>query len=157
MNLSYVVIPLIGVIEIVSGNLIIARGAPWYEKLAVSGWKPSVRFLSWVRAVHLSFNTVSALITWNLVSDNRFDFWFIFSFFIIKIFLFLLWSYIIFGVHRTFLAVFVGLLLCVSELSLIVIIFPFSYIAAALLLPSLVWAISATSLTFSVWSSELRR
>jgi len=151
MKLNYVIIPLITLGVSWLGGRLTSGGMNWYQTIKLPAWTPpgSVIGFAWTTIFILS--TISALIVWNRVSHQG-RFWWIIIIFLINAGLNLGWSWLFFNQHLIGPAVWEAGLLGLSVVVLIILIWPFSRLAAWLLVPYGGWVIFATYLTYLIWA-----
>jgi tryptophan-rich sensory protein len=123
----------------------------WYKTIKLPSWTPSGSVIGTVWTILFILAAISALIIWNqLAHDSRF--WWIVVLFILNAVLNVGWSWLFFNQHFLGAAIFEAGLLGLSVVALVILIWPASALAAALLLPYAAWVAFATFLTYNVWS-----
>lgn len=148
--LGYILIPLVTLIVAVGGSFLTDAGMPWYDALTLPPWTPDGSVIGIVWTVIYILATVSALLVWHRHRNHR-RLPVIMAAFALNATLNLLWSAVFFRWHLIGLAaVEAGILGC-SVLLLIVLIWPLSRLAPALLVPYALWVSFATYLNASIW------
>lgn len=151
MKLSYIIIPLITLATALLGSRLTSSGMDWYKTINLPAWTPAGSIIGAVWTVLFVLATISALIIWNRSAhDTRF--WWIVAIFVANAILNAGWSWLFFNQHLLGLAIFEAALLGASILALIILIWPSSRLAAALLVPYAAWVAFATFLTYKIWS-----
>lgn len=152
MKLNYFIIPLVTVLVAVLGSRFTVQSlSGWYKSLNLPSIAPPGGFIGAVWTILFILATISALLVWNkFPHDTRF-YWII-AIFILNAVLNFGWSWLFFGQHQIFAAIFEAGALGLSVLALVVLIWPESVLAASLLIPYAVWVFFATYLTYSIWS-----
>lgn len=148
---NYIIIPLITIFVSVLGSMITSSGMKWYKTLKLPAFTPPGAAIGAVWTVIFILATISLLIVWNKFQNTE-QFWIIIGLFAVNAFLNVFWSYLFFGVHMLNAAVVEAALLDLSVIVLIVLIWPFSRLAAGLLIPYAAWTAFATYLTYIIWS-----
>lgn len=151
MKLNYFVIPLIVFLVAWLGGMITSAGMDWYETINLPDFTPSGYVIGTVWTIIFILAAISALIVWNRFPRGRRFNWII-GVFLVNAFLNVFWSYLFFGEHLLGLAIWEAGILAFSVALLIVVLRPFSRLAAILLYPYLFWVVFATYLTYTVWT-----
>lgn len=154
MKLNYILIPLISVLVSVCGTAFTQTGLrTWYKKLKLPDMAPDGRFIGKVWTGIYVLTTISVLIVWNTTAILHDDpmYYYIFALFIFNALMNVFWSFIFFTLHMIGLAAIESAALGFSVLALILVIFPISALAAALLVPYLAWVCFATYLNYGIW------
>ncbi len=151
MKRSYLVIPLITLLTAFWGGLITGGGMAWYRTIKIPLWTPSGIFIGAAWAVIFILSAASALIVWNRKAARNQKFWIIILIFIMNALLVILWSNLFFGRGLIGLAAIEAIFLDLSVLALIILIWPVSKLASALLFPYAGWAAFAVYLNYAVW------
>ena len=154
MKLNYIIIPLITILTALSGSLLTSRAMGWYKNINKPSWTPPGSLIGAVWTVIFILAMISALIVWNdsisSVQVGRFKL--IIAIFILNAVLNVFWSLLFFNQHLLAPAIFEAGLLGASVIALVILIWPFSALAASLLIPYAAWVSFATFLTYKVWS-----
>lgn len=148
--LPYILIPLAVIITSFVGSKITSIGMDWYKTITIPSWTPPGFVIGIIWTVIFILTTISAIIYWNKVPIGNVFYW-ILGFFIVNLLLNVLWSLLFFGLHYLGLAIIEALVLDLSVIVIMVLLYPFSKLAAFLLLPYAVWTAFASYLTYSVW------
>jgi len=148
-NLSYIFIPLTTLTVALGGSRLTSSGMAWYKTIKKPTWTPPGSIIGLVWTVIFILTTVSALIVWSLKPSPKILPW-IAGLFLANAALNMLWSYFFFYKHWMVLAGWEAMLLDLSVIALIVLIWPLSRWASALLMPYAAWVAFATYLTFTV-------
>jgi len=151
MKLNYIIIPLIAVLVAVVGGYLTSGNMSWYRTLNLPSIAPAGWFIGLVWNVIFILTTISALIVWNTMqkSDN---FSIIIGLFVVNALLNVFWSFLFFNQHLINAAMVESGLLGFSVVALIVMIWPFSRLAAGLLIPYAAWTLFATFLNYVIWT-----
>jgi benzodiazapine receptor len=154
MKLNYFIIPLIVFLVAFLGSLITSGGMDWYKTINLPVWTlpGSVIGMAWTIIFILS--AISVLIVWNKFSRGK-RFNLIITIFILNALLNVLWSYLFFDRHLLCWAAVEAAILGLSVVLLVILIRPFSRLAALLLYPYAIWVAFATYLTYTVWMLNL--
>jgi len=150
MKLNFILIPLITLVVAVIGSMITSRNMDWYRHLQLPDFTPPGWIIGIVWTVLFILATISALIVWNGTTHQGI-FTIIISIFIINAILNVGWTYIFFGQHILYLAIWEAITLCLSTIALAVLIWPYSSTASYLLWPYALWTGFASVLTISIW------
>lgn len=132
------------------GSLITSSGMKWYKGLNLPPWNPSGQMIGSVWTTIYILSGLSAYFFWHAsLPDN----WrtAIFLCFILNAVLNVLWCAVFFRWHAIGWAFAEALVLEASVLALILLLLPYSYVAAMLLIPYALWVLFASFLTFTVW------
>jgi len=153
MKLNYIVIPLITILVAVLGNLFTSSGidSGWYDSITKPAWTPAGSIIGAVWTLLFILATISALIVWNKAPRSR-RFWWIVGVFLINAVLNVFWSFLFFNQHLLGAAIWEAGLLGLSVVALVVLIWPISRLASALLIPYAAWVFFAAYLTYSIWA-----
>ncbi|KKW48207.1 MAG: tryptophan-rich sensory protein TspO [Parcubacteria group bacterium GW2011_GWA1_59_11] len=150
MRLNYVLIPLAAILTALAGSYFTNAGMEWYETLILPGFTPPGYAIGAVWTAIYALATASALIFYNRSpKDSRFRI--TAAIFVANAILNADWSWIFFAKHLLGLAVAEAAVLGATVVALIVLIWPRSRTAAALLVPYAAWVAFATYLAFAVW------
>jgi len=152
-KLNYLLIPLITFLTAFLGGLITGGGMAWYKSIKLPAFTPGGGVIGAVWTGLFILSAISAILVWNssLRSEQAVRWKWIIAIFIANALLNIFWSWLFFGQHQIGWAIWEAGLLDLSVWLLIILIWPVSGLAAALLLPYGVWAAFATFLTYSVW------
>lgn len=153
---AVIVIVLILLVVAGLGGKVTSEGMQWYRKLSLPPWTPPGAFIGSVWTVIYALCGVSAFLFWyaDVPEPWRAA---IVAAFLVNAALNVMWSVIFFGWHSIGGAFAEALLLEVSVVSLILLLLPFSYLAAMLLVPYALWVLFASFLTFTVWQANRSR
>jgi benzodiazapine receptor len=150
MRLNYILIPLVVFLTAFIGGRITSGGMAWYRTIKLPSWTPPGGVIGAVWTVLFILSAASALIVWNTAPhDGRF--WAVVTLFLVNACANVFWSYLFFGVHHIYAAIWEAVFLCLTVLGLIWLIWPVSLVAALLLVPYAAWVAFASYLTYSVW------
>lgn len=153
LNASYLIIPLAVILVAVAGSSITTGGMDWYRTIRLPSWTPPGAVIGAVWTTIFALTAASAVIAWNgAAKEARLA---IAIAFVVNGFLNVLWSYLFFGLHLMSAATAEAGLLAFSVVAVIVLVWPVSRVAAALLFPYAGWASFATYLTYRVWTINL--
>lgn len=147
---NHLVIPLAAVLTAVAGSVVTSDGMAWYRSIRLPAWTPPGAVIGAVWTTIFALAAASALIAWNgAKKEARAG---IAAAFVVNGVLNVLWSCLFFGLHLMGAATGEAALLGLSVLGIIVLVWPVSRLAAALLFPYAGWVAFATYLTYAVWS-----
>lgn len=160
MKLNYFLIPFVTASFAAVAGALASAGLPcidvctsWYETLTLPPWTPPGYVFSIVWTTIWALTTLSLIIVWNNESlrleTSRFHK--IILFFVLNGVLYVSWTLVFFVLHLIGDSIWTAGLLAADVVILIFLIYRFSRLAAALLLPYVVWATFATYLTYAVW------
>jgi tryptophan-rich sensory protein len=147
---NYIFIPLTVIVVAVLGGLLTAGGMGWYKTISLPSWTPSGRFIGTVWTIIFILSAISALLVWNKFTRGARFKWTA-AIFIANAVLNVGWTFLFFNRHMLLSSVWEAGLLSASVIALIVLIWPRSRLAAALLVPYALWAPFALYLTYAVW------
>jgi tryptophan-rich sensory protein len=131
------------------GAWITRSGLEWYRTIHVPSWTPSGKAIGRVWTVIYTLTAVSAMLSLRAADSAQFPM--LAALFGVNAFLNAAWSYLFFGQRQLGSAVLDSGLLALSIVVLIVTVVPLSILAAALLVPYLLWVIFATGLTYAIF------
>jgi benzodiazapine receptor len=151
MKLNYIIIPLIAVFVAVVGGYLTSGDMSWYKTLKLPSIAPPGWFIGLVWNVIFILTTISALIVWNTMPKSDL-FWIVIGLFVVNALLNVFWSFLFFNQHLINAAMVEAGLLGSSVVALIVMIWPFSRLAAGLLIPYAAWTLFATFLNYVIWT-----
>lgn len=151
MKLNYIIIPLITILVAVVGGYLTSGDMSWYKTLKLPSIAPPGWFIGLVWNVIFILTTVSVLIVWNTMQKND-NFSIIIGLFVVNALLNVFWSFLFFNQHLINAAMVEAGLLGLSVVALVVLIWPFSRLAAGLLVPYAVWVCFATFLNYLIWT-----
>jgi tryptophan-rich sensory protein len=122
---------------------------PWYQALAKPSWQPPDWLFGPVWTTIYAFAVIAATLAWRHAPDTRARRRLVIAF-AINLALNLGWSVLFFHLQRPDLALYEVGLLWLSIAALVVIIWPWTRLGAALLLPYLAWVGFAAWLNFTI-------
>ncbi len=150
MKLNYFLIPAVMLATALIGSLITQKGMAWYKKIRLPSWTPPGGVIGGVWTLIFALGGTSALLVWNNAPhDGRF--WAIIALFLLNACANVFWTYLFFGVHRMYAAIWEALFLELTVLGLIWLMWTVSFPAAVLLEPYAAWVAFASYLTYRVW------
>ncbi len=132
------------------GAIASVDAAAFYAQLRKPSWAPPAGLFGPVWTVLYSLMGVSAWLVWRAPGRNRAAL----ALFVIQLVANALWSWLFFAWHRGALAALEVLLLLALIFATVRAFWQSSRIAAALLVPYLLWVSFASALTWSVWRSN---
>lgn len=150
MKLNYLVIPLVAFLTAFIGGMITKRGMAWYKTIKLPSWTPGGAVIGSVWTVLFILSATSALMVWNGTPHGT-RFWLIIALFVVNACANVFWTYLFFGAHHIYAAIWEAIFLDLTVLDLIWLIQPVSGTAALLLVPYAAWVAFASYLTYSVW------
>lgn len=148
------------VLVAIYGSQFSLQGMGWYTSLPKPAIVPPNYVFPIIWNAIFILTATSALIFWNKESGERKFLWFTFKkhfdnydwlitgLFLLNAVLNVLWSYLFFNLHSINAALIDMILLEVSNILLIIFLWPISRVAASMLLPYLLWVGFATYLIF---------
>lgn len=136
-------------IVVVGLGRVITELGPWYQSLKVPSWQPPGAAFGLIWTIIYLLTTVSAVLAWRDRSSPR-DGRILIVLFAINCTTNLLWSFLFFKLQRPDWALYEVGFFWLSILALIVFIWRLNKIAAALLLPYLIWVSIAIGLNVAV-------
>ena len=150
MKPHYLIIPLVTVLVAVIGSRFTSVGlAEWYGTIKLPSWTPPGGVIGAVWTTIFILSTASALIIWNTPSAKA-KLPVFAAVFLANAALNVLWSWIFFVQHRLVVAGWEAVLLGLTCVALVVLAWPVSRLAAALLMPYAAWVAFASYVTFTV-------
>ena len=151
MKLNYVIIPFITIFVAWLGGQFTTSGVgSWYTMIRKPSWTPPGSIIGLVWTIIFILATVAALMVWNSVmADSKRGV--IAAAFVLNAALNVLWSLLFFRLHLVGTAVLEAGFLGLSVVLLIILCWPVSRFASALLVPYAAWVGFATYLTSVVW------
>ncbi|WKZ29262.1 MAG: TspO/MBR family protein [Patescibacteria group bacterium] len=151
MKPNYAIIPLVTVLTAVLGSRFTSSGlGSWYSTINLPSWTPPGGVIGLVWTTIFTLTAISALILWNTPSA-RLKLPTFAAVFLLNAALNVFWSYLFFSRHQIGAAVWEAIVLDLTVIVLIVLAWPISRLAAALLVPYAAWVAFASYLTYSVW------
>lgn len=162
-KLNYAVIPLAVIAVALAGSgftslgmaeLGDGSGASWYSNVIKPSWTPPGPVIGAVWTVLFILGAISALLAYNAAKQGARRAWIVGAF-IANALLNVSWSYLFFYKHLVGTAAIEAGILGCSVVALIILIWPVSRIASALLIPYAVWVFFATYLTYAIWTLNL--
>jgi len=152
---NYILIPLFAFLVSYSGSMFTSTGMGWYAGINKPVWTPPGMIIGLVWTVIFILSALSALRVWNkkYTKVERYNhiLW-IMILFVVNGILNIEWSFLFFYMHNMYFAAIEAGVLGLSVLALILVIWPVSRLASALLLPYLGWVSFATYLTYIVYT-----
>jgi tryptophan-rich sensory protein len=158
MRANNLIIPLIMIVTALVGSWFSSRGVQgWYQTINKPSFTPPGSVIGMVWTAIFILSTIAALLVWNDPShtgnaDMQTRYLWIGAIFVLNAILNVLWSYLFFEKHRIFAAVWEAIALDLTVIVLIVLIWPISRWASALLMPYAGWGAFASYLTYAVWT-----
>jgi len=150
MKLNYIIIPLIVLATSLLGSLFTNKGMEWYNTLKLPSITPPGSVIGAVWTVIFILSAISAIIVWNKAKHDNI-FWIIIAIFIVNALLNALWSYLFFYQGLLLAPIIEMIVLNLTTLALIILIWPISKLASALLIPYFIWVSFATYLATTIW------
>lgn len=151
MKLNYVIIPIVTILTAVIGSQFTSAGlGSWYRSINLPSWTPPGQVIGLVWTTIFTLSTIAALILWNTPSAKA-KLPLFAGIFLLNAVLNVLWSYLFFSQHQIGAAIFEAILLDLTVIALIILAWPISRLASALLMPYAAWVAFASYLTYSVW------
>jgi tryptophan-rich sensory protein len=154
MQVRYILIPLIAIAVVMAGSLITRSGIPWFRTLRIPAWMPPAKIITGMWTILAVLTCVSAILAWD-ASPER-DRGEVAALYLVNAFLNVAFSYLFFVRHQMGSATLEAALLAISVATIMVQVFPISWIAALLLAPYLLWVLFATYLSFTVFRLNAR-
>ncbi|MGA2182085.1 MAG: TspO/MBR family protein [Bryobacteraceae bacterium] len=154
MQVHYILIPLIAIAVVMAGSLITRSGIPWFRTLRIPSWMPPAKIITGMWTILSVLTCISAILAWD-DSPVR-DRGEVAALYLVNAFLNAAFSYLFFVQHQMGSATLDAVLLAISVATIMVQVFPASWIAALLLTPYLLWVLFATYLSFTVFRLNAR-
>lgn len=152
---NYILIPLFAFLVSYSGSMFTSTGMSWYAGINKPVWTPPGIVIGLVWTVIFVLSALSALRVWNkkYSKAERYNhiLW-IMILFVVNGILNIEWSFLFFYMNNMYFAAIEAGVLGLSVLALVLVIWPVSRLASALLLPYLGWVSFATYLTYLVYT-----
>ena len=146
-DLSLAVFVLACLLAAASGSIF--RAGPWYDTLRKPSWQPPNRLFGPVWLVLYAMIALSGWIVWRVApADQALLPVLVYA---VQLALNALWSFCFFGLRRPGLALLDMSALWLAILLTILVFQPVSALAAALLLPYLLWVSFAWCLNLAIW------
>lgn len=149
-KLSYIAIPIIVFLTATIGSYFTGKGMDWYKTINLPGFTPPGWFIGLVWTIIFILFAFSALLFYKKGRERK-NFWVIVLLFLINVSLNIFWSYLFFANQLIGAAAFEAFLLGISVIGLIILIWPISKLASALLFPYAGWVAFATFLNLYIW------
>ncbi|MDD5146563.1 MAG: tryptophan-rich sensory protein [Candidatus Pacebacteria bacterium] len=150
MKINDIIIVLIVVAVALIGSWLTSGGMNWYNTLILPSITPPGFFIGAVWTIIFILSAISAIIFWNKSERNNRLKW-VAALFIFNAFLNVFWSLLFFNQHLISASIIEMIILELTVLALLVLIWPVSKLASALLTPYAVWVVFATYLAYSIW------
>lgn len=150
---AIIVIVLILLVVAGMGTKVTAEGMRWYRKLSLPPWTPPGAFIGSVWTLIYILSGISGFLFWYADVPDPWKAVIVVSF-LANAALNVLWSIVFFRWHSIGGAFAESLVLELSVITLILLLLPFSYLAAMLLVPYSLWVLFASFLTFTVWQAN---
>lgn len=148
---NYFLIPLLVLLVSATGNLITDRGMVWYDTINLPSFTPPGYVIGLVWTVIFILSTISALMFYNK-KERTPRFILISLLFLNNALLNVFWSVLFFKLNLVGLAVIEMIVLNLTNLALIILLWPRHRIAAYLLFPYFLWVSFATYLAYTIWT-----
>lgn len=149
MKLNYILIPIVVFLTAFIGSTLTNPNSSWYIALKLPSFAPPGYVIGMVWTVIFILCAISAIIMWNKIPHSTL-FWWIIGLFIANAILNIGWSFLFFNQHLILASIFEMILLEASTIAIIILAWPLSRLAAALLLPYAAWVAFATFLTINI-------
>lgn len=147
---NYLFIPLIVVLVSTIGSFLTDSGMNWYETINTPSFTPPGSVIGAVWTVIFILCAISALLVWNKTKHDKI-FRIIVVIFLLNAFLNVLWSALFFNQQMISASLIEIFILNATNLALIILIWPKSKPASALLMPYFAWVSFATYLLYNIW------
>ena len=162
MNWSYLIIPALVFVVAAMGSVYTSSGMKWYRRIKTPSWTPPGGVIGFAWTVIFILTAVSGLAFWNdplWMQDGGMILsrLFIVYLFMLNGFLNVYWCNLFFTQHRFGASVAEAACLALSVYLLIILLYPFTPLAALLLIPYAAWSTFATYLTWRIWHLNLKR
>ncbi len=150
MKPQHLIIPLVTILVAVIGSRFTSVGlAEWYGSIKLPPWTPPGGVIGAVWTTIFVLSTAAALIIWNApAAKSKLPLFA--AVFLLNAALNVAWSWLFFVQHRLALAAWEAVLLDLTCIALVVLAWPVSRLASALLMPYAAWVAFASYLTFTV-------
>ncbi len=151
MKLNYLVIPLVTIAVAAGGSVLTSAGVSgWYKTIKLPAWTPPGSVIGMVWTVIFVLTAAAALLVWNSPGPRP-RLGLIAGLFLLNAGLNVLWSFLFFRLHLLAASGWEAVALDLTVIALIIVCWPISRGASALLAPYAGWVAFASYLTFTVW------
>jgi benzodiazapine receptor len=147
---NFFFIPLFVIITASAASYFADTGRSWYQTINLPAWTPSNSLMVLAWTIIFILTSLSILIIWNKYSSEK-KFGLIIFLFVLNAILNVGWNVLFFSHQLLGLAFAQAVLLIANIFLLVLLIRPFSPLAAYLLLPYSGWVLFSTALTLNVW------
>lgn len=135
------------------GSLLTKGGMKWYRGIDLPPFTPPGEFIGSVWTVLYVLTGISAYLFWNAPMPEAWRIAVVMCF-LLNALLNVCWSALFFRFHLIGWAFVEALFLEASVAILILLLIPYSFLAAMLLVPYALWVLFAAFLTFTVWQAN---
>jgi len=147
---NYIFIPLLIIITASAASYFADAGREWYKTIHLPMWTPSNTIMVAAWAIIFVLLGGSVLLIWNRNHEHK-KFGLIIGLFVLNALLIVGWNILFFIYQQIGISFFYAIVLTANILYLVFLIWPFSRLAAYLLVPYTLWVLFATALTLNVW------
>ncbi|KKP35999.1 MAG: hypothetical protein UR26_C0001G0043 [candidate division TM6 bacterium GW2011_GWF2_32_72] len=152
---NYILIPLIGVLVPLLGELFTEGGMKWYSALTKPAGVPPSWVFSFVWAAIFFMTSWAALLIWNNFKRDKI-FWTIIALLSVNAILNFSWCYVFFRAQMFCLSFYIVLALILSLVFIMLLSYKRSKTVVLLLLPYLLWISVASFWNYSFWKINLK-
>lgn len=154
MKWSYIIIPLITVAVASLGGMVTDSGLPWYETLQKPSWTPDGAFIGLMWTIIYTLTAIFALYVWNRVPRTGFgcQACMVIGLLMLNAVLNASWSYAFFGMQSIGLALFILVMLELTNIGIVLLAWPLARYWVILLAPYIVWVAIAGILNYRIFT-----
>lgn len=134
------------------GGIFTSRGVEgWYKTIRLPDWTPPGSTIGLVWTTIFILTAIAGILYFNAQKDAR-GAYLTAAVFLLNVVLNVAWSWLFFDKHLPLAAFWEAIALDLSVIALIVLFWPVSRLAGALLIPYAVWVAFASYLTYTVYA-----
>lgn len=149
---NYLIIPLITIAVSVAGSIFTTGGLSWYETLTRPSWTPTGAFIGAMWTTIYILATIFALYVWNRVPRTGFgcQACMVVGLLMLNAVLNASWSYAFFGMQSPGLALFILVMLELTNIGIVLLAWPLVRYWTVLLAPYVAWVAIAGILNYRI-------
>jgi len=149
-KLNFFIIPLIVIAVSIIGSFATNSGMEWYDTINLPSFTPLGSVIGAVWTMIFILCAISVLIIWNKIKHDKI-FRIIIVLFLFNAFLNIFWSVLFFNQQMIQASLIEIFILNATTLALIILVWPRSKLASALLIPYFGWVSFASYLLYNIW------